>query len=592
MNTRSAAALLGAAACLAGCGRHPSAPPSVLLVTLEGVRADRVGSYGYAGARTPRLDSIARDGVLFDRAFAAAPLCLPAVTTILTGRSPGTHGLREDVGALSPGVPLLSEAFQARGYRTAAFVATDALGRAGGLVRGFQEYVDDFGAGGKRPGHMEKGTARDTTDAALRWLAAAGASGPAFAWVHLGRDAPAAGEGEAAAANPGYDAGLGAADGQLGRLVDAFRASRPDLAIAVVADHGEALGDHGEEGFGYFVYGATTRVPLLISYPAVLPRGRRVTPIVRAMDVAPTLLDLAGVPAPRGLEGVSLVPLMTGRVAEGPGPAPIENASLESKYGLSPLFAIRSGPHLYVRAPRPELYDTEEDPGETVELSARLSRVAARLDSELGRWAPDARPGLRDPKDALDLYHRYRQALDLHEHGELSRAIEGYQAVLKEAPGFVFAERRLAEALLREGKTSEAEKWLADLLEQGHASEPTYLNLALIRFRTGDREGALRLLQRGVETLPASAALHHRVGRLLLELNRPSDAAPQLALAVELEPRLLDGHLALAEALEAGGRTREARAEYQAVLKVSGGESSTEAKRAAEALARLNVGSP
>jgi len=593
MTARGKATVLAAAALLAGlggCAQRPRTRPSVLLVTLEAVRADRLGSYGYSRARTPRLDALARDGLLFERAYAAAPLHLPAVATVLTGRTPRSHGIREDASgaALAASVPIVSEAFRAQGYRTAAFVGSGVFGRGTGLDRGFEEYVDDFGAPGKEAGRTEAGTARETVDAALRFIATAGTSQPVFAWVHLPRPSPASGERKTAPEDP-YDASLAAVDIELGRLVDACRSARPSLAVAVIADHGEALGDHGEEGFGYFVYSATTRVPLLIAFPEALPRNRRVGPIVRAMDVAPTLLDLAGLPAPPGVEGASLVPLMTGRVAEGPGPAPIENLSLESRYGISPLFGLRSAAYLYVRAPRPELYDTVQDPGEKADLAERLSRVATRLDAELRRWAPEARPGLLDPKDALDLYHRYREAQDQDGRGERARAIEAYRSILKEAPGFVFAQRKLAEALLHEKRTGEAEKLLEDLVDRKQANETTYLNLALARYRAGDPKVALRRLLEGAQALPRSAPLHHRTGRLFLELKRPGDAVAALARAVELEPRLVDGHLALGEAFESLGRKAEAEAAYRRVLEVSESASS-EARAASASLARLASG--
>jgi hypothetical protein len=488
--------------------------------------------------------------------------------------------VREDAGvSLAADVPLVSEAFRSHGYRTAAFVGSDVLGRGSGLVRGFDRYADDFGAAGKRPGRPEAGSPDETAAAALDWLATTGGSEPVFAWIHLRR---ATGAG-------GYDESVAATDAPLGRLVDGFHKARSSLAIAVMADHGEALGDHGEEGFGYFVYSATTRVPLLISLPGAVPASRRVSPVVRAMDVAPTLLDLAAITAPAGLEGLSLVPLMTGRATQGPGPAPIENVSLQSRYGISPLFGIRSGPHLYVRAPRPELYDCEQDKGETAELSERLSRVATRLDGELGRWAGEGRSALADPKDALGLYRRYREAQDLDVRGERKQAIEGYRAVLREAPGFVFAERKLSEALLGEKRTAEAEKVLEALVERKQANEATYLNLALARYRSGDRERALAGLREGTRAFPASAVLHHREGRLLLELKRPGDAVAELSEATRLEPRLVDAHLALGAAFESLGRKADAEAAYRQVLEVAD-KGSGEAREAGDRLARLASG--
>jgi choline-sulfatase len=590
---RGAAALCGEALLfvLVGCrAPAPKPQPSVLLVTLEGVRADHLGSYGHAIARTPHLDALAREGAEFEQAYSAAPLCLPAVTTVLTGRSPRSHGVHLDADvSLGPNVPVLAEAFRAHGYRTGGFVGTRVLGRASGLSRGFDTFVDEFGTAEKPAGRPEAGTTEETVEAALRWLLANQSPGPVFLWAHVRRAAP-----EPAPKNEAveelYDASLAATDQELGRLLDAARRPGLPLVVAVAADHGEALGDHGEQSFGYFLYSATTRVPLIVlaSLPGIAP-GARLRPVVRTMDLAPTLLDLAGLPplAAPG-EGVSLVPLLAGRATEGPGPAAIENASLERRYGFSPLFAVRSGSYLYVRAPHPELYDVEQDPAEKDDAHARLSKVAQRLDTELARFAPETPPGLMDPKDGLPLYNRYREALDLEARGERGRASLAYRSVLKEAPGFVFAERKLAESLLRDNKTAEAQHLLADLVSRQRGDETTYLNLALTHFRAGDREGALHQLREGIRAFPASAALRYRAGRLLLDAKRPSEALPELAKAVELLPRFADGQLALAEALEALGRSAEAGSVYRRVLEIAA-PAAADAAQANAGLSRLHL---
>src|SRR6185369_4132743 len=287
----------------------------------------------------------------------------------------------------------------------------------------------------------------------------------------------------------------------------------------------ESLGDHGEDTFGYFVYSATTRVPLLVSMPGRVPSGVRVAPVVRTVDLAPTLLDLVGLPALQVSDGVSLVPLMVGRATEGPGPAVVENVSLRNKYGLAPLFALRSGPHLYVKAPRPELYDTAQDPREKDDASARLTRVADRLAAELRARIPDvaAYPGgLRDPKDALDLYNRYQLALET------------------------------------EGRR-EIELEMKDLIAKDQGLDNTYMNLALLRYRAKKTDEALDWLTKGEARFPRSAALRHRRGRLLLELKKYTEAEAELREALSLEPRLLDAHVALGEALHAQGRDEEAK---------------------------------
>jgi len=288
--------------------------PAVLLVTLDATRADRLGCYGYAQAKTPAADELARQGVLFEQAYVAAPLCLPSHATILTGRWPAGHGVRDENDVLGATVPTLAEQFRAAGYRTAAFVGTSSVDQSRGLGRGFDVYQDDFGPPGKRPGAYERGAASVVVDQALAWLETID-NRPLFLWVHLADSMAPHNLREAMAKDfegRPYDGEVTAVDGHMGRLVTGVRRRFPQTLVAALADHGESLGDHGEDTFGYFLYSATTRVPFLLSMPGRLPSGRRVAPVVRTADLAPTLLDLVGLPAPPALDGASLVPLPVG----------------------------------------------------------------------------------------------------------------------------------------------------------------------------------------------------------------------------------------------------------------------------------------
>jgi arylsulfatase A-like enzyme len=563
--------------------------PTILLITLDALRPDHLGCYGSTSVPTPNLDALAKEGVLFESAYAQAPLCLPSHATILTGRVPLRHGLRDDLGfRLKADVPTLAEQFRRAGYRSAAFVSSSTLDRGFGLDRGFDSYQDDLGPSGKTPTRRERTNASETVFRVLSWLASAG-SQPLFLWAHL-NDAeapePAPEPFAHAYRDRPYDGRIAFLDKELARLVSEVRRTRPRTVVAVVADHGESLGEHGEPRHGYFVYSATTRVPLLLA--GGVPRGLRIPALVRTMDLMPTLLDLAGLPRPQGLDGASLVPLIVGRTQQGPGPTPIENLGPSLKYGMSPLFALRSGPYLYVRAPRPELYDAEQDPREQDEASARLPRVVSALEQELQARLPGAPTdlsALRDPKDGLDLFSRYRAAQEMEGRGQGQAAIIIYRSILSESPDFTFARRRLSECLARENQLLEGDLVLKELIDRGEADESTYLNIALVRYKLRKADQALEWLHRGTQALPLSAALHHRTGRILLEVRRYEEAAGELRRAIDLEPRFTDAHLALGKALEALGRRGEAMAAYQKVAEI--GPLSPEAREAAETLVHL-----
>jgi len=567
--------------------------PTVLLVTLDATRADRLGCYGYQAGKTPSADDLAKQGVLFEQAYVQVPLCLPSHVTLMTGRLPVHHGVREDPDTLGPQVPTLAEQFRAGGYRTAAFVSTSSLDQGRGLSRGFDIYQDDFGPAGKRPGAYERGAASVIADRVLAWLEVTD-DRPLFLWVHLADSMAPHNLPEAVAKDfPGrpYDGEVATVDAQMGRLVSGVRRRHARTLVAAVADHGESLGDHGEDTFGYFLYSATTRVPFLISMPGSVPSGIRVAPVVRSVDLAPTLLDLVGLQAPPGLDGASLVPLMVGRSREGPGSAAIENVALRPKYGLAPLFALRSGPYLYVKAPRPELYDTVQDPQEKDDASSRLTRIASSLASELKSRIPDsAAPetkDLQDPKDALDLYNRYQIALDLEGHRDYTHAIDAQRSILSEAPGFLNAQRKLSELLIRAGRFAESELVLRDLIEKGQTVDTTYLNMALVLYRSKKTDEALEWLRKGAAAFPTSAALRHRLGRILLEVKRYDEAERELREALALEPRFLDAYVALGNALTGLGRKDEARAVFEKVREVA-----PESPEAGEAAQALGLSSP
>jgi len=567
--------------------------PAVLLITLDATRADRIGAYGYGQGRTPAADALAAQGVLFEQAYVAAPLCLASHAAILTGRLPPHNGARDELDVLAPDVPTLAERFRAAGYRTAAFVGTTSLDHSRGLDRGFDVYDDDFGPPGKRVGAYERGAAREVADEAMAWVQESHDE-PVFLWAHLADSMAPHNLPPAVAKDfPGraYDGEIAFVDESMGRLIAGVRSRHPDTLVVALADHGESLGDHGEDTFGYFLYGPTTRVPLLISMPGRVPSGVRVGPLVRTVDLAPTLLDLVGLDPLAGADGVSLVPLMVGRSTEGPGAAVMENLSLRKKFGLAPLFALRSGPYLYVKGPRPELYDSAQDRQEKDDASARLPRVAARLASDLGSRAPESVSpelgGLRDPKDALDLYNRYQLALEMEGRRDFTHAIDAHRSILSEVPDFLYSRRKLTELLIREGALGESELEMKGLIAKKQALDSTYMNLALIRYRLKQPEEALAWLEKGEAEFPRSPALRHRRGRLLLEAKKYGEAESEQREALSLEPRFLDAYVALGQALHGQGRDEEANGVLQELRRLA--PDSPEAAEAAETAASLDL---
>jgi len=278
--------------------------PNVVLVTIDTLRADRVGAYGHAAAETPTIDRLAREGVLVEDAVVQVPQTRPSHASIFTGRYPYEHGIRDNYSTpLAPGTPTLASILRQHGWDTAAFIGAYPVSRPSGLDRGFAVFDDPFAAGDAttREARTER-RAKEVVDKALAWLVRP-RSGPFFAWLHLfdphaPYEAPAP-FGPRHARSP-YDGEVAYADAQVGRVLAWLdeKGLRRRTLVVVTSDHGEGLGEHGEDEHMFFVYDSTLRVPLVFSWPGRLPAGARVRGQFRSVDLLATVLELAGAPAP------------------------------------------------------------------------------------------------------------------------------------------------------------------------------------------------------------------------------------------------------------------------------------------------------
>lgn len=393
---------LAAVAAPGWSARKPAAHGSrqgtpVLLITIDTLRADHLQCYGYRRVKTPAIDALAAQGVRFASAFTQVPITFPSHTVILTGTYPMWNGARDFTSPpLSPRVGLLAEAFQRHGYRTAAFVSAFVLDSSWGLARGFQTYDDRFAPEQyqtRNPGNIER-PGNVTVDHTLAWLKKGDFSRPGarpfFLWVHLydphsPYDPPE--PYHRLYAGHEYDGEIAFTDSQLARLFGYLR--RTGLydrsLIVLLADHGESLGDHGEKEHGFFIYDSTLHIPLIVKPPKGEASPHVVKAPVGEIDVAPTILDLAGLrdPLRRQFQGPSLA-----SVIEGKGPAPSQPVYSETYYprdsfGWSALRSITTPRYHYIQAPHPELYAWRTDSGEKHNLYGKERAVSASLRAEL-----------------------------------------------------------------------------------------------------------------------------------------------------------------------------------------------------------------
>jgi choline-sulfatase len=503
----------------AGCGRESSSPasspvtavgsghPNILLVTIDTLRADHLGCYGFPGASTPTLDSLAARGVRFETALAQAPLTGPSHATILTGLTPPGHGFRNNSGfAVPAGVHLAAEIFKSAGYATAAFVSGFPLDRRFGFSRGFDTYDDHLPRGNdrRRTPYVER-FADATTDVVLRWLAHRKEGTPWFLWVHYyDPHAPYEPPADLLARykTAPYDGEVAFVDRELQRVLAALStgADAGRTLTVVTADHGESLGEHGEGTHGLFVYDATLRVPLIVAGPGV-PAGKVSKTVARSIDILPTVLDYAGLGATAPPDGRSLRPAADGDEMSD-APAYAESLYPQLELGWAPLHAMRLGRFKFIEAPRAELYDIQSDahetanriadePAATERLRAGLAQAlqratpaaAAPTDPEVAKrlqalgylsgsgqqTGPPRTGGLRDPKDGVKLMPRLNRGMSAA-RVEPEIAIRELTAVLAEDPGLVMARRTRAVAYASAGRHDQAVADLRQLQKDGQLS--------------------------------------------------------------------------------------------------------------------------
>jgi choline-sulfatase len=607
-----------------GAAAGDGARPNLLLVTLDTVRADHLGCYGYALAETPTLDALAREGVRFAHASSPVPLTLPAHASILTGLLPPRHGVRNNGGgALPAGTATLATRLAAAGYRTAAFVAAFVLDHRFGLQPGFAVYDDEVNRDPNAGWVLEAARpANQVVDRALAWLGR-GDSRPFFLWVHLyDAHAPYNPPSPQRERHPGrpYDGAIAFDDAQLGRLLAEIdrRGWHGRTLVAVAADHGESLGEHGEATHGLLLYEPALAVPMLLRGPGLAPRV--VSTPVSLIDLAPTLSGMLRLPppaaspaVPAAVDGRDLAAaLRAGR--EPPAADLYAETRYPEVFGWSPLSALRRRDVKYIAAPggrRPELYDLASDPRETVDLAAAASPAAApargghprsgaadpRLQGFAARLmeieatamrlahAGGAPSGGAAPARPPDAETRARLASLGYVAGPASpreaTAADGAPGAVPGAPGTPGASgrrprrddpdpRRQVELFQRferahvEQLSGNAAAALADLEALVAADPPNPVfraKLAQDLRERGQLDRAIPLYRRAAADAPADPEAWYNLAACLQEAGRLREARAAIETALRLDPGRAEAHNTLALLLLAERRPEEARRE-------------------------------
>jgi choline-sulfatase len=501
-----------------------AAKPNIILITVSS--ANKLGP------------GLAHDSLVFDRAYAQSPETISSTATILTGTYPQTHHAGELGSALASTLPFLPDLL--RGYRSAAFVSTIQLdpknGSAQGFGRGFATYDAGFHQAIKGEGRFASVERRapEVVARATAWLSQNSKS-PFFLWVQLN--------------DPG--------DAAIAKLLATLKTQKlyDDALIVIAADHGQSLGTHGEDTHGIFLYDETIHVPLLLKLPQNQNAGTKAQARVGLIDIAPTILEVAGIPVPSQMQGQSLL-----RSAKSTADRPAYSRSdlPQRAFGWSPLESWRAGKYLYIRAPRPELYDLTLDPGATKNLAqssnATLDTMAAQLNSfdarftaqvgksseltssEMQKLASLGYVGLQkssaggtavtgvDPKDTIDTANKIFAAVAFLDDGKPERALATLPATL---PNIYLAQYAAGAALAQQQQYPQA----------------------------------VARLHQAIELQPDSAWAHYQMGLCLLKIADYKTAAVHLEIATNRLPDFAAAHDLLAQAYDHLGRAEDARRE-------------------------------
>ncbi len=558
---------------------HPSGHDNILLITVDTLRADHLGCYGYKNVHTPAIDALARDGVLFPMAISQVPLTLPSHAAILTGTYPFHNGLQDFTAPpLSDKFRTLAEAFHDHGYATGAVVSSFVLDRSWGLARGFDYYDDHFAGSSylKKNLALVERRADASVNAGIAWLAAHH-SRPFFFWLHLydphsPYDPPEPFYSQYR--DHEYDGEIAYADSQLARLIAWLKRAGlyQQTSIVLLSDHGESLGEHGEKEHGFFIYNSTVHVPLIVKPAAGASRNWRATTApVESIAVAPALLRAAGIsdPVQKQFDSPGLSPAASGR----PPAAYSETFYPFSSFGWSPLHGLETEKYHYIDAPRAELYSPSSDPAEDRNLQSGQGAVAVVLKDELKKriqeHAPDSAPAsggnldddaaaklralgymayrapvsqeslqhpLADPKDKMAEFNSILHATDAIDAGRFQEA-DALLAELRHGdPAMYILPFMQGEMALRRQQAPQAAQYFQDCLKLAPEFDQAMTGLAGALEALGKPQEAIQWLQRALERNPQNFRAWYQIGWIQERSGNHDAAGTSLQKTLEIQP--------------------------------------------------------
>ena len=585
----------------------PNAAPNVVVITIDTLRADHVGCYGYRQIHTPNIDALAADGARFERAYTAVPVTLPSHTVMFTGTYPMRSGMHDfAANKLGPGQPTLASVLKDHGYVTGAVIGSAVLDSRFGLNRGFDFYYDHFDFNRLQESNLEEmeRPGNLVADVTLDWLGRNDQK-KFFLWMHLydphypyHPPFPYAAEYK----DHPYDGEIAFADSQVGRLIHFLKSKGlyGNTLIVLSGDHGESLGEHGEKYHGFFIYNATLHVPFIIHLPgAAAPRV--VPDLVNLADLMPTVLQAVRIGIPEQVQGHDLLPLIrTKQPTEDDRNLYAETFLPRLHFNWSELRGIETENYHFIDAPKPELYDLKNDPGETHNLFGEKKAVAEVMRARLAKLIQEYSAGgelaektgldpalmerlkslgyagfsgggsptitdraLPDPKDRIAVYELVSDAIAESQHGDYADSTEKFNQALKTDPDSVPVHYLLGLNYYRMREFPQSVEHLQRVMQLSPDYALASFQLGLAYARMGDFDHAIETLKRTLELDPTNFSAAYNLGVAYVQKQMMPEAAAALRSSVAIAPDYAAGHRALGEVLLYQGQVDEALGELR-----------------------------
>jgi choline-sulfatase len=540
---------------------------NILLITIDTLRADHLPAYGYTHIKTPNLDQLAAKSFVFDNAIAQIPMTLPSHATILTGLFPYTHGIRDNAGFfLDSKVTTLAEVLKQNGYKTAAFVSAFVLDSQFGLAKGFDLYSDEFTLAEGRVSNTDVFRRAEKTEIEIESWLKQNHNQRFFLWAHYydphdPYDPPEPYKTEYASSL--YDGEIAYTDHVIGKLFESLKQNgvAEKTIVILTGDHGEGLGEHKERTHSLFIYDATQHVPLMIHLPN--KKAHRIQSIVSHIDIAPSILELAGISPASGMQGKSLIPLINGK--EDPDRiAYSESIFPELHYGWSPLKGITTTKYKFIEAPKPELYDRSGDRSEQKNIIASKADVADALRKQLQSFidadtqksnpqkldpeteerlgalgyvasttTPTAESRNTDPKDKVELLEVLTKAGKAMEAGNFQYVLQATAWVEKQDPNIVDAHFLASGAYLHLGQKENALQEMLKTIRLKPDHTQTLYNLALYSQLEGKLEESERWYLQLLKYEPENLFGNLNLAALYLNMKKPEKAQPYVTKVID-----------------------------------------------------------